>query len=399
MDRIAPKTECTGCSACAYACPKSCIQMVEQGFEGLLPTLNLDGCIDCGRCTNACPIKNPIKKHPQIRVYASWHTDSEMRKNCASSGTASGMYQEALNQGWYIAGAVSVNALDVEMVLSDQSSSIQDFSSSKYIFSNSEKLYPQIKQALANGHKILFIGLPCQVAAISKLFKNKREQMVLVDLVCHGTNAKEYLRQHVAKVESSTQSKVEKVIFREGEKFLLKMLDCNGQEVYSESSWYKDMYLFGYHKGIFYRENCYQCAYAESERVSDITLKDYWGLGERMPVDFPKERVSAALINTERGFSFFEKCIESGFLIAHERPMDEAISGDPQMRHPTLIKPEKLEFDALMKQGCVQFDTAMARIARKDYRKDLWKNRVMRIKNLFYKLRSKVYHSIAYKSK
>lgn len=392
MDRIAQKDKCTGCAACSFVCPKSCIKMTEQGFNGLLPVLNLDNCINCGRCTLVCPVKTPMRKQSQIEVFASWHSNVNMRSKCASSGTASAMYQEALRQGWCIVGAISVNALDVEMVLSDTPDSIQEFCNSKYIFSNCEKLYPQIKSALNNGRKVLFIGLPCQVAAICNLFKNKREQMILVDLVCHGTNAKAYLQQHIAKVEFETKSKVDKVIFREGERFLIKMLDKMGKILYSESSWYKDMYQYGYHRGIFYRENCYQCNYADPNRISDITLKDYWGLGKSMPVVYPKERVSVVLVNSARGAAFFKQCIDSGYVIAHQRPLEEPIMGDSQLQHPTLIKPEKLVFEKLMKRNNNNFEVAMSAIARKDLYRSIWYGQINRVKNMFYRVWYKIYH-------
>ena len=66
MDRIAQKDKCTGCAACSFVCPKSCIKMTEQGFNGLLPVLNLDNCINCGRCTLVCPVKTPMRKQSQI---------------------------------------------------------------------------------------------------------------------------------------------------------------------------------------------------------------------------------------------------------------------------------------------------------------------------------------------
>lgn len=399
MDRIASKDKCTGCAVCSYVCPKSCIKMIEQGFDGLLPVLDTNDCINCGRCTSVCPVKTPIKKQSQIEVFASWHSNVDMRRKCASSGTVSAMYHEALVQGWHIVGAVSVNALDVEMTLCNNSNSIQDFSSSKYIFSNCEKLYPQLKRTLDDGRKVLFIGLPCQVAAIHNLFKNKREQMILVDLVCHGTNAKKFLQQHVARIESLTKSQVNKVIFREGKDFLIKMLDKNGNVIYSESSWYKDMYQYGYHRGLFYRKNCYQCNYASSDRISDITLKDYWGLGECGPIDYPKERVSAVLVNTDRGLSFFNKCIENGYVIAFKRPLEEPVKGDVRLQYPTLIKSEKIMFDTLMNSNGHDFESAMMVIARKNQRKDVWNKKIMRTRMRFYMLRSKIYHLIVDKLK
>ena len=31
-------------------------------------------------------------------------------------------------------------------------------------------------------------------------------------------------------------------------------------------------------KGTIYRENCYTCPYATKERVSDISIGDFWGI-------------------------------------------------------------------------------------------------------------------------
>lgn len=389
MEKIAPKDKCTGCGACAFVCPKACITMSEHGIDGWLPTIDIQNCIDCGKCTKVCPYKTPVEKKKQIEVYASWHTDTDMRKKCASSGTASAMYQKALSCGWYIGGAVSVNALDVEMQLRNDINAIDDFRSSKYIFSYSDKIYGQIKKALSEGKKILFIGLPCQVASIHNLFKSKRDQMILVDLVCHGTNAKEYLKQHIFAVAPGKQ--IDQVIFREGESFLLKMCDVKGNVVYEESSLYKDLYLFGYHKGIFYRENCYQCQFATSERVSDITIKDYWGLGELAEIDYPKERVSAVLINTDRGHIFFKECVQDNILIAKKRPLEEPIIGDSMLRNPTKIKNEKSLFDKNMKLNNNDFKSSIEKIAVQIKKIERRKKIIGNIRKNFYILRSKIY--------
>ena len=54
--------------------------------------------------------------------------------------------------------------------------------------SNPKGIYKKIKQLLQSGKKILFIGLPCQVAAV-KRFVGKRyeEKLYTIDLICHGS--------------------------------------------------------------------------------------------------------------------------------------------------------------------------------------------------------------------
>lgn len=53
-----------------------------------------------------------------------------------------------------------------------------------------------------------------------------------------------------------------------------------------------------------------QCTgYAKAERISDITICDYWGLGTEVPFEHPYTgSVSAVLINSDKGELFFDKC-------------------------------------------------------------------------------------------
>lgn len=82
-------------------------------------------------------------------------------------------------------------------------------------------------------------------------------------------------------------------------------LDKNGKEraingIYLQSSYYN-----AFKKYLFFRESCYACKYATPDRVSDITLGDFWGI-EKYP--FPADTdagVSMILTNTEAGESAF----------------------------------------------------------------------------------------------
>ena len=65
----------------------------------------------------------------------------------------------------------------------------------------------------------------------------------------------------------------------------------------------------------YYRDCCYQCPYAQRQRVGDITVGDYWGvqkydpqlLVEQRGTINSKEGVSCLLINTECGQHLVEK--------------------------------------------------------------------------------------------
>ena len=91
--------------------------------------------------------------------------------------------------------------------------------------------------------------------------------------------------------------------------------------------------MLGFLNGLFYRTNCYSCRYAKPERVGDLTLGDFWGLGEQVPFEQPTSKgVSLILVNTGKGRDLFERCKSK--LEFFERTLDEAINGNEQLRHP-----------------------------------------------------------------
>lgn len=68
----------------------------------------------------------------------------------------------------------------------------------------------------------------------------------------------------------------------------------------------QDLYYSAYAKGLIHRENCYSCQYAGTQRCSDITAGDFWGLDlSTLKNKTLKTAVcSVCLINTDKGETF-----------------------------------------------------------------------------------------------
>lgn len=79
-----------------------------------------------------------------------------------------------------------------------ETSGLGHFVGSKYVKSNPVGIYDKVVEKLKNGNSVLFIGLPCQVAAVKNymlaMSDNIRENLYTVDLICHGSPSPKILK-------------------------------------------------------------------------------------------------------------------------------------------------------------------------------------------------------------
>ena len=366
MISLADKKNCTGCMACLQACPMKCISVIEDDIGDLYPYIDRDICIECGYCKKACPEisikrKDCLKKPDQ--AYAVWSVNTNSRSASASGGAASGFYESALNQGYWICGVKYEEQYRVRHSLTKDQKEISAYRQSKYVYSETIDTYGQIKELLQKEEKVLFISLPCKVAGLYSFLGDKlAENLLTVDIVCHGTPPYAQLKEHIKKVAILNS---EKLIFRKENEFLFEITD-NNKIVYSEIG-RQDNYLAAFLEGLNYRPSCYNCSYARPERISDITIGDFWGLGADIPWNHPYTgSISAVLINTEKGRKFWDECNERFF--SEERSVEEAVKGNAQLNHPTPAHPKRAEFEALYKQK--GFDEAVQICLKDEIKQD-----------------------------
>lgn len=337
---LANKKACTGCGACAYVCPKKCISFKPDGASGIsYPAIDDSLCINCGKCRTFCPALNPLEASKPMQAYAAWSSDKEERRTSASGGIAAEIYKYAIANGWMIVGAAFDEDFKVRLKLADSVEVIKEFKNSKYVFSSTDNVFQDIDKQLKAGSKIAIIALPCQIAAIKRVFYKYIDRLLLVDLVCHGTTPSYYLKQYIRYMEVKYGKNVGSITFRDPEigtqKFALSLYDTSGKRFYSSTS-YDDPYQFGYHQMVIYRENCYHCHYANGKRLSDITIGDYKGLGRSVHCSFSEEKVSCLLVNTPKGSDYISSMINKCRIVASSRPVEEPINGDCQLRHPSV---------------------------------------------------------------
>ena len=98
VPQLPPRSQCTGCAACAEGCPKNAIHMLPDREGFLYPTVT-DACIQCGHCTHICPVLRQREAHPEPAVFAAWNPDNAVRQNSTCGGVFSLLADYVLEGG------------------------------------------------------------------------------------------------------------------------------------------------------------------------------------------------------------------------------------------------------------------------------------------------------------
>ena len=359
MKSVCNILECSACGACKAICPRKCIVMHKNPDGSMYMEYDINQCVHCGLCEKVCPQLSGVElNYPKV-AYAAWAKDEKTHAEGASGGVASVLYHYALENNMKIAGCYMDEQFEAHLRIGESEKDIVEFKNSKYTYSHMGFIYKEIASHLKSGEKILFIGLPCQIAALKKYtsLNENRGQLITADVVCHGTPPPEYLQKHIKFIENRTGTKVRTVFFRDPDygtnKFAFttysesifertNLLSKKTSPTYIKYVGEGDNYQIGYHKSLIYRENCYGCQFAQRSRAGDLTLSDYRGFGKYEPWTYSKHQVSCILVNTEIGRTFIDNVKESGQLIAYQRPLLEPLESDAQLNHPS-VKPRERE--------------------------------------------------------
>ncbi len=350
MNKICERNQCTGCGLCKNVCPKGAIRMVESEDTGhFIPHIDQNLCIDCHLCEKKCPsLKEPEHKK-QIKTYAAWRKDISKIKGSSSGGVAAGLYEKAIKEGYYIVGTYLDDKFQAKMKVTNKKEDIELFKGSKYIQAEAGNVYKELLELLKKGEKILFIGTPCQCAAMSSMAQGQYSDNVLtVELICHGTPSQKSFHDYIYSIAEKKKKKITKVSFRS--EWGVELSLYSGEKAFWKYKGYEDDYMVAFQTGMLHNEACYECKYANKDRVSDITIGDFWKIGEKTKFEKPKCKVSVIVANTERGLSFVQECDE---LVLQEREYQEAIDGNPNLHRPSKMHPQRELFWKIYKEESV----------------------------------------------
>ena len=291
MRTVCKQDMCAGCMACIEKCPKDAI--VIQDTKYAYNAIKKDSCIECGACEQVCPVNNQPNIRKPIKWMQGWANDNCIRDSSSSGGFATAISTAFIQRGGIVCSCTFKNGSFI-FSTAENESEVRTFQGSKYVKSDPSAIYKQIVNELKNCKKVLFIGLPCQSAAVQNYVPSKLlDNLFTIDLICHGTPSIEILKQFLNE-KGYNLSQLHDIHFRNKNQFCV-----TGAYRSIVPQGVTDRYTIGFLNGLFYTENCYHCQYARLERVSDLTLGDSWG--STLSLQERKRGISLALCQTKKG--------------------------------------------------------------------------------------------------
>lgn len=303
------RANCTGCYGCYNACPVRAITMVEdeEGFR--YPIINHEKCVGCGICGRACPVLNkPAVEQTGIpETYAAINEDDEIRMKSSSGGIFHLLARDVLLDDGIVFGAGFDDNWEVSHQAAETEEQLANLRVSKYLQSRAEDVYMRVQQELKNGRKVLFSGTPCQGAALRSFLRNAYPNLLVVDFICHGVPSPAVWRRYLAwRTEGEI---IESISFRNKnlswERFLLAIF-CENANKYLSADLRHDLYLKGFLQNLYLRPSCHECLFRKQNRLTDITLADFWGVKNVVPEMYDGKGTSLVIIHSQRGRDVFE---------------------------------------------------------------------------------------------
>jgi len=335
---------------------------MKDDFEGFwYPVVDYNKCINCGLCENVCPVIHKIQENTEPRAYACINKNEIIRLESSSGGIFTLVAEHVIDNKGVVFGASFDKGFTVVHSYVESKEDLEKFRGSKYVQSKIGDAYKQAEQFLRDGRQVLFSGTPCQVAGLKSFLQREYDNLLCIDVVCHGVPSPKVWERYISYHENRAGASVKRIAFRRkdnGWKRYSISLSFNNDTEYIET-FDGDLYMRAFLKNVCLRPSCYACNFKTLHRQSDITLADFWGIQNLLPKMDDDKGTSLVFINSVRGESVFKKikdkilCEEVDINKAVEYNLSAIKSVEKNPKRDKFFKElDQVPFDQLVKKYC-----------------------------------------------
>lgn len=301
---LCEKVLCTGCTACASACPHGCISMGADGEGFVRPVVDEKRCIGCGLCAEACPVLSAPAKNPMPLAFAAKNREEAVRAMSSSGGVFTLLARKVLDRGGVVVGAGYDADFRVVHQLVEVPELLPRLRGAKYVQSDLRGVFPQVKDRLSRGQTVLFSGTPCQVSGLRAWLGKDHPNLLLVDLVCHGMPSPAVWEKYLSWRSEQSGDGLRPATVN------LRSKDSGWSACSVDIRWpygkrytaphRQDPYIRAFTGGLCLRPSCYRCSCKGLTRCADFTLGDYWDAGGQAPAMSDHKGASMVLVHSDK---------------------------------------------------------------------------------------------------
>ena len=337
-------SRCTDCGACRQICPVSAISQKENEEGFLYPWIDYDKCIQCGKCVEICPVVNPTYSNSLRPQCYAGYTKDEIRLNRSSSGGVFTVFADTvLREGGYISGVVFDEKFKACHIVSNKPDDVFRMRGSKYVQSDTGKVFSEIKYLLQQGEKVLFTGVSCQVAGLRAFLGRDYENLFCIDIICHGVASPGILRKYLKEKIGADQIRDIQFRNKELEGWRKTYIYIDGDQEKIHQALGENEFTSLFLNDVINRNCCAECQFQKLPRQGDVTIGDFWGIEDCDPELDDNKGTSVLLVNSEKGQRLLEIC-RKDFLVLKEERVEDAIKKNPNIVSSSVPHPYRKKF-------------------------------------------------------
>ena len=250
------------------------------------------------------------------KVYACYNKDKDVRLSSSSGAVFSSLAEYVLNKKGIVYGvALSEDCYSAEFVAVMDRNGLTKLRGSKYLQAKVGDTFKKVEVELQAGRLVLFTGTGCQVNGLKKFLGKDYDNLICMDVICHGAPSPALWKKYAEYQEKKNCGKLKGINFRCKDD---SWTDFGMKEVLADIPRGKakqlyiskdiDPYMQMFLRDYCLRPSCYECA-AKKEKMSDLTVADFWGIKEVAPEMNDGLGTSLALIRTKKGQEIFNDII------------------------------------------------------------------------------------------
>ena len=301
------KSMCNGCEICTKVCPTNAIKMVEDQEGFFYPEIDKDKCINCNKCKNICSNYNTSLGNE--KVYVAINKNEKELEESSSGGMFYILAKYVIEKNGVVFGVEYDENLKVRHNFYETLEECKRFQGSKYVRSDIKDSYRKVEEFLKDDRYVLFTGTPCQCNALKTYLVKEYEKLILCDIICHANPSQKVFDKYKNEIENSRDKKIKMIYFRtkdNGWRNQTPIIEYMDNEKEEEKTFFS-----AFVKELINRPSCHSCVFASSNRVTDFSIGDFWGIEKVMPEDEDKDiGISLFMVNSKKASEVFDNVKE-----------------------------------------------------------------------------------------